>query len=611
MATKVGELYYEITTKGAEKLDSAFAKAKGASFALLGGLTALGAAAVGVAKTSLDAWAAQEAASDRLRTVLKNVAGARKEDISMLEKQAGALQRVTRFSDEEIISAQAFLGTFRLTASQIKTVTPHLLDMAEALRRTSGGTIDLEQASNMLGKAIASGQLANLRRVGVTLSDTQMKLFKTASQEKRVAMITQILDQNFKGVAKSAGTTLAGAIDRAKNAFGEVQEEIGKRLAPVVENLTNRFMRFIDKLGGASGVVDFLKKKFELLQPYLPIIAGAILGGLVPAFVALAASIWSTIAPLIPFLAIGAAIGYVAKVIIDNWSKIAPYFEWVKTVIKAVAPVFDYLKGVIQNAMNEVRKVVFTGVSEVKKFALEYFGTVVKWVRGNWPLIKKTIQVIMTGIITNLKVSFAIIKGIFTVAWAVIKNVVSITWFAIKTIVMTALKVILGIIKAAMQIFTGDWKGAWKTLKEVAKTALDGLIKLIIGVATRFYNAGKEIISSFISGIKNAFKNAFKAVTDGVKKISHLLKPASPPGMHRWAEKTGFDVGIAWIKGITEGIKKVNILDFSPISNTLSVSNIVTASPNPVQERNITINIGTMIGDLNSMKRLKAILEKV
>lgn len=611
MATKVGELYYEITTKGAEKLDSAFAKAKGASFALLGGLTALGAAAVGVAKTSLDAWAAQEAASDRLRTVLKNVVGARKEDILMLEKQASALQRVTRFSDEEIVSAQAFLGTFKLTASQIKTITPHLLDMAEALRKTSGGTIDLEQASNMLGKAIASGQLANLRRVGVTLSDTQMKLFKTASQEKRVAMMAQILDQNFKGVAKSAGTTLAGAIDRAKNAFGEVQEEIGKRLAPVVENLANRFMRFIDKLGGASGVIDFLKKKFELLQPYLPIIAGAILAGLVPAFTALAASIWASIAPLIPFIAAGAALGYVTKIIIDNWGKIASYFGWVKTVIKDLTPVFDYLKGVIQTAMSEVRKAVFAGASEVKKFALEYFGTVVKWVRENWPLIKKVIQIVMTGIITNLKVSFAIIKGIFTVAWAVIKNIVSIAWFVIKTIVMTALKVILGVIKATMQLITGDWKGAWKTLKGVVKTALDGLIKLIVGVATRFYNAGKEIISSFVSGIKNTFRDAFKAVTDGVKRISHILKPSSPPGMHRWAEKIGFDVGVSWVKGITEGMKKINVLDFSSVSNMLSVSNIVTASPNPVQERNITINVGTMIGDLNSMKRLKAILEKV
>ena len=169
----------------------------------------------------------QEQAEARLENNLRKVVGARREEIEALKQQAAELQKTTRFGDEQTISAQALLATFRLTSSQIRQLTPRLQDMAEGLSKASGAQVDLETAATAVGKALTSG-IGALSRYGVTLTDAQKETFKLGDRQEKVKVLVEALDGNFKGLAETIGDTFAGKVAKASNSAGDFLERIGK-----------------------------------------------------------------------------------------------------------------------------------------------------------------------------------------------------------------------------------------------------------------------------------------------------------------------------------------------------------------------------------------------
>lgn len=248
----------KIVLTAENKTEAAIGKAESSLSRFSSSLKSLGIIAGGAFATkkildfgiaSVKAYSDAEAAQARFEHSLKTIAKASDLEVEALKRQQEALMKVTRFDDDAIASAQGFLATFQLNTKQIESLTPKLLDMAEGLRTVEGGTIGLEQASNMLGKAIQLGTVDNLKRVGVTIPGTTKAMqdlwsanFELASVQERVLMIGQLVDGNFKGQATSAGQTLAGQLDILKNTFANLQEQIGgtlaESLAPFIAQLT-------------------------------------------------------------------------------------------------------------------------------------------------------------------------------------------------------------------------------------------------------------------------------------------------------------------------------------------------------------------------------------
>jgi hypothetical protein len=159
---------------------------------------------------------------------------------------ADALQMVTTYGDEEIVSGQAMLSTFQLTGNQIETMTPRMLDMAAAMEKTTGQTANLEDIAKAMGKAM-TGTAGALKRYGVSLTKAQEEQYNTSSGAERLKLLMTILDQNFKGVAKSVGQTLTGQLKIAGNAIGEIKEIMGKALAEAISPFISKFTTFAAK----------------------------------------------------------------------------------------------------------------------------------------------------------------------------------------------------------------------------------------------------------------------------------------------------------------------------------------------------------------------------
>ncbi len=354
------------TTKSLGKLDDQSDKSAKRAEALgkVGKVAALGIAAAGIATaafgvSSAKAYMESENAVAQLNAVIKSTNGAAGLSSEALQKQATALQAVTKFSDEAVMSTQSMLLTFtNIKGGVMQDATKTALDMAQALG------MDGSQAAMQLGKALndPSDGLSKLTRVGVTFSAEQEKQVKAMQAAGDVAgaqkVILQELQKEFGGSAEAAGGTFAGKMEILKNKFGDVQEVVGKmiieRLMPLAEKLAQiasdpKFQAFLEKatgavisffliLGKVIGILAQLAMWLNQHRIVLAMVAGVVGTLLVAAFVAwaiaAATAAIATLAAIWPILAIGAAVGAIAYLIITHWDTIKAAFkagiDWIK-----------------------------------------------------------------------------------------------------------------------------------------------------------------------------------------------------------------------------------------------------------------------------------------
>ncbi len=179
---------------------------------------------------AIEAASESEAAEKRLTTAL----GFRSQ---ALLDQAGALQKTTAFEDDAIVGAQALIAAYVKDESQIKAATKATLDLAAAKG------MDLQSAAELVAKSLGTETNA-LARQGVEVEGA-------IGSAQRLESLTNNIARLFGGQAAAQAETFSGKVAQLKNAFGDLQEEIG-------------FV--ITKNAFVIKAVDVLKKTFEELS---------------------------------------------------------------------------------------------------------------------------------------------------------------------------------------------------------------------------------------------------------------------------------------------------------------------------------------------------------
>lgn len=248
-------------------------------------------AAAGVAVKAADVQLKNE---KRLLTALRG-----REDIQQrLIKQAGELQSRSLFGDEEIIGQQAFLASLGLTEQQIN-------DTIEAAAQLSSATgMTLDSAVKNLAKTYGglSGELG----------ESIPKLKELTAEQMKNGEAVKFILENYKGFAESAADTGLGPMQQLKNSIGDVGEEIGKVLMPMVQAVARMLKDFAAWLQGLSPAA-----KTSI------VVIGGVAAALGPLSVALGSAV-----KLLPMLKIGLAaitgpVGLVTAAILGAASALA------------------------------------------------------------------------------------------------------------------------------------------------------------------------------------------------------------------------------------------------------------------------------------------------
>ena len=175
----------------------------------------------------------QELAEKKLESALGRVN-------TELLNQASALQQVTSFGDENIISAQALIAAYTDDEEAIKKATVATLDLAAAKG------MDLKTAADLVGKSLGSSTNA-LSRYGVRVKGT-------VGSTKRLESLTENVSRLFGGQAQAQTKTLSGAINQLKNALGDTNEELGDVFVPFIQSASEAMKT------GAENAGDWLRE---------------------------------------------------------------------------------------------------------------------------------------------------------------------------------------------------------------------------------------------------------------------------------------------------------------------------------------------------------------
>jgi hypothetical protein len=204
-----------------------------------------GVSALALGKT-VQAFQKQERAELLLQNTMANMPKLAGESADQFLELAAAIQRKTVVGDEDVVSSMAMLGTFNLTADEIKRVTPLVVDYAQKFG------VDLVSAATQVGKAL-DGNVGALKRNGVSIDEA---MFKT----DRFGAVVDALGNQVAGFAEAEAQTFNGQIQQMKNNLGDLAEGVGAGV--------------VDVVGGAARSLNGLSQSLNSVNPGITRTAG-------------------------------------------------------------------------------------------------------------------------------------------------------------------------------------------------------------------------------------------------------------------------------------------------------------------------------------------------
>lgn len=208
---------------------------------ILGGLTV---------KNALDASAEAARMTTQLRVSAKNM-GIDESGIQTILAKANNIQKTTMYSDDAFTGAAAELATY---FSETEAITRMMDVVADYAAGMSGGvelsTEQIVDYTTNLAK-MTTGAYDAMTKKGFMVTDAQKEILKSGTDMEKVAVIEDIIRENWDGMAEAMSNTPTGQMARLKNSWGDISEMIGNKLTPGVTGffkMLNTKMPAISKL---------------------------------------------------------------------------------------------------------------------------------------------------------------------------------------------------------------------------------------------------------------------------------------------------------------------------------------------------------------------------
>lgn len=388
---------------------------------------------------AMDAYMIQSAAETKLTEIYRTRMGVTKEAAQATIDYAGALQKQGVIGDEVLLSGAQQLATFAKYPGTINSLLPAMGNLLAQQKGVNATAQDATQIGNLMGKVL-QGQTGALKRVGITFTEAQEQVLKYGTEEERAAMLAQVITDNVGNMNKVMAETPEGKIQQMKNAFGDMAEQIGATLAPVLADLANWI---------STNLMPKLQSLIEWFQgnPVAAKIIVAVAGILAvgaPLLILIGTLISSigTIMGILPALAgpAGIVIGIIAAVIAIG---VLLYQNW--DTIKAKA--------------GEIKDWIVEKWTALKEGVVNAVNTLKEGVSNAWNAIKSTASSVWNGIKSTITSIVNGIKSTVTSIWNGIKSATTSAWNAVKTAIQhpieTAKNLVRNAINAIKSILSG------------------------------------------------------------------------------------------------------------------------------------------------------------
>ena len=503
--------------------------ARGMATVVSGAATAAAAYLVNFGRQSVDAALKAEEVTAKFQQVAKNNNWADEEQKSLLSLNK-TLGQTGVISGGTLKAAQAQLGTFALTADQVKTLTPALADMIANNKGYNATAQDGVQIANLLGK-VMTGNATALSKYGVTMTDAQKKVLQEGSASEKAAMAAQVLEANFGGINKALAQTPQGKMTILQHEIAGLKTSVGNDLIaafggvggavikmvqavePLITAFFDKVASLAEKIGpplekvfGAVadkiGKIDFsgLSNSLGSLSGPIAAVTGLlgaaglggalsglsgvpVIGGLLSKFGGVLSGLGGPIT-----LVIGALAGLIAT----SPQLRSEFGEMLKNVLASLQQAFQMLQPSIQALMTALGQLT----AAVMPVITNVIGQII-------PLLTPIIS-------TLVGVLVPVIQGVLTVVTSVITAITPAIQ-GIQPIVITVINEVMAVIQALMPVIQ----------------ALAPLVSTIISAIVGFINSTLlptiQAMLPFIQGVINGIAMVVNGIVNVIQGVINLV----------------------------------------------------------------------------------------
>ena len=360
-------------------------------------------------KESMDLSDVQRNAEMQLRTVMQNV-GMTQEAFEELKRTASGIQGKGIYGDEAMLGGAAEFATYLSDPKAIEKMMGTLSNYAMGM--SGGGALDYNQMvdyATQLGKTL-NGSYDGLLKKGFTLTDQQKEIIANGTDMQKALVLDEVIAESWDGLYEAMSSTPQGKIIQLQNSIGDLREEVGERVYPLVARIAQIFSDHFDTIqtvvGGfttACQVVIF------------------ILGSLADAAMTAGDFIvdhWTVIAPIVFGIVAALAVWRIAQALLNAELAKSPVVWIVVLVIALVAAVYS-----VASAIAKTTGVAKTGFGVIA-------GAVNVVIQFVWNLIK-VVGAVLVGTLTTTGVIASntflaignLIHGVGNVAKTVAENI--------------------------------------------------------------------------------------------------------------------------------------------------------------------------------------------
>lgn len=503
--------------------------AKGMATVVSGAATATAAYLVNFGRQSVDAALKAEEVTAKFQQVAKNNNWADEEQKSLLGLNK-TLGQTGVVSAGTLKAAQAQLGTFALTADQVKTLTPALADMIANNKGYNATAQDGVQIANLLGK-VMTGNATALSKYGVTMTDAQKKILQEGSASEKAAMAAQVLEANFGGINKALAQTPQGKMTILQHEIAGLKTSVGNdliaafggvggaviKMVQAVEPLITAFFDKVAALAQKTGpplekvfgaVADKIGKiDFSGLSNGLGSLSGPIaavtgllgaagLGGALSGLsgVPVIGGLLSKFGGILSGLGgpITLVIGALAGLIATSPQLRSEFGEVLKNAFASLQQAFQALQPSIQLLMTALGQLSATVMPLITN------------------LIGQIIPLLTPIISTLVGVLVPVIQGVLTVVTSVITAITPAIQ-SLQPIIVTVINEIMAVIQALMPVI--------QALAPLVST----IISVIVGFIVSTLQPTIQAMLPFISGVINGIAMVVNGIVNVIQGVINMV----------------------------------------------------------------------------------------
>lgn len=589
----------------------------------VGALTAVAGGVVLLEQAAEEAMAAEEVTA-KLNATLANTGDVTGVTAGMVDELANKYQGLTKYEDDNIKAGGEVLARFdEINKDAFPDALRLSLDLAERLG------MDVPNAAELLGKALADPGvgLMKLKAAGVVFTDQQEeminKMMESGDQAGAMALIMDTVNETVGGAAEAAGNTASGMWQRLKNQWGNILELIGTGLLPLIMQLGQGLMEYLNR-PQVVAFIDKLAKSVAWLARIVGMFFRDLASGNLIDFFTAAEDGTSAMQGILE------AFGMSEDVAMQWADKINTAMQWVINSFSWLVTQFQTNQGLVVAVLAVIGAAIAAWVYTVvipaavaaitamapillvmAAIALVAYLVYEAWT-NNWGGIRDTLTTLwegtlkpaLTQLVQWLKVNIPLALKALSAFWTnTLLPAIQQVWSFLQTYIFPLFQAVAKVIQAVFGL----------ALKVVAGYAQNILIPALRSLWNWIEKNILPAVSKLANWLSSKLKPAFAAITDAISKVINWLMSLQSwlngltlPSWLTPGSPTPWEIGL-W--GIYDALRAVARGGLPPFEAALALSPVAPAAlgvdlaPRAFSVSTATESTGARDADLQALLR--------